>query len=503
MALVFLYNKEMQSKELRPLFSYMLPKLEEILFITVLIACLLLGSRMLSIDSDLGRHLTLGNYILETTSIPTKDILSHTKPSESRPPYEWGSQILFAIVYKAAGLDGVIFLCGIIIATTFFLIYKNSIKVNRLPILSIGIVILGLVTSSIHWLPRPHVFTFLLLYIWTRQLEKIREFENTKLWHLPLIMLVWANMHGGFIFGFLVWFAYLVGDLWEKVVSGKKSKFNKLLQVGALSVMASMITPDGWGNWLAVLGNNSQYILRNTVETMSPDFYQPDMLPFLILLGLTFVIPTISKTQLHASHIFLISGMAMASLVVARNIPLFVIVTTPILCECLMSFTFSGFWGNLESRIYSLQSQIKGYWILLLVFLISFLMFVKYNNYQISIVKFNPSIFPVQAVEWLRENPQAGNMFNEFNWGGYIEFRLFPEQKVFLDSQTDFYGEALIRDYEKIISANPEWEHILEEYNTNWILINKNSPLAFSLKENRGWELLYQDQLSVIYRKID
>lgn len=501
MALVFLYNKEMQSKSPNHFLNSVLPKLEDILFISILIVCLLLGPKMLSIDSDLGRHLALGNYILETQNIPTKDILSHTKFGESRPPYEWLSQILFAVSNKLAGLDGVIFFSGLIIAIAFLLTYKESVKVSQLPILSVVILLLGLAASSVHWLPRPHVFTFLMLHIWIMYLEKIRKNENVKLWQIGIIMLIWANLHGGFIFGFIVWFAYFAGDIWEKVFSNKKINLLSLLKVGGVSLLASIITPDGWGNWVAVLGNNSSYILQNTSETMSPDFHQAGMLPFLLFIGLTIVIPSITNIKLPASQIFLMAGTAMASLLVARNIPLFVIVSIPILCGCLRYLTFGEFWFNLEKRINNLQSNLKSYWFFGTIVILSALMIVKYSSYQLTVFKFNPSVFPVQATNWLKENPQTGNMFNEFNWGGYIEYRLFPSQKVFLDSQTDFYGEALMREYVQIISAPAGWESSLEKYQVGWVIINPNSPLANVLVLDSDWQLLYQDKVAVIYRK--
>jgi len=480
---------------------YLLPKLEDILFIAILIACLLLGTRMLSIDSDLGRHLALGEYILETKSIPTQDILSYTKLGESRPPYEWASQVLVATANRIAGLDGVIFFSGLIIAITFFLIYKESVKVSQLPILSIFILLLGLAASSVHWLPRPHLFTFLMLHIWVIQLEKIRKSGHINVWLVGLIIMIWANLHGGFIFGFIVWFAYLAGDVWEKIFSNKQSNMVNLLRIGGISLLASVITPDGWGNWLAVLGNNSSYILQNTSETMSPNFHEVGMFPFLLFLGVTIIIPSISNTKLPVSQVFLMAGMAMASLLVSRNIPLFIISTVPILCGCLKSLNLEGFWLNLEKRINDLQSNLISYWVFIAIVVFSIFMVSKYHSYQITIYEFNPSVFPVHATDWLQENPQTGNMFNEFNWGGYLEYRLFPIQKVFLDSQTDFYGESLMREHVHVISADLGWEDVLNKYQVEWAIINSNSPLASAMERDMNWSHLYQDEVAVVYRK--
>src|SRR5262249_116970 len=149
--------------------------------------------------------------------------------------------------------------------------------------------------SSIHWLPRPHIFSFLFFSIWTVNLQRGRS-----PYFFALLMLLWANVHGGFIFGFLAWLAWLAGHIWDRLVykAENNQQILHLLKIGALSLAASMITPDGPGNWRAVLGNHSQYILSNTVETMSPDFYQPQLWPFLLLLALAIAIPAVSRTAL-------------------------------------------------------------------------------------------------------------------------------------------------------------------------------------------------------------
>ncbi|MCE7861066.1 MAG: hypothetical protein DYG86_14930, partial [Chloroflexi bacterium CFX2] len=115
-------------------------------------------------------------------------------------------------------------------------------------------------------------------------------------------------------------------------------------------------------------------------------------------------------------------------------------------------------------------------------------------------VQFNPNVFPVAASDWLETHPQSGNMFNEFNWGGYLLFRAWPHHKVFLDSQTDFYGEALVREYEAALTAGSGWESVLEKYDIEWTIIPPDSPLARKL-QTLGWKIEYGDDTAVILRR--
>ncbi len=477
------------------------PRFEDLIFMVVLVAAFALGPRMLGIDSDLGRHLALGNHILDTGSIPNIDIFSHTKTGEDRPPYEWASQVLFAAANRLAGLEGVIFLTGLILAATFWYVYLQANLTVNSPVISLALTLLAVAATSIHWLPRPHIFTFLLFSIWTVNLQRARS-----PYFFGLLMLLWVNLHGGFIFGFLAWLAYLAGNVWDRLVLNidNRPQIIQLLKIGGLSLMASLITPDGPGNWQAVLGNHSRYILSNTVETMSPDFYQPQLWPFLLLLALTIAIPALSRASISSSRIFLTAGMAVTGLYMARNIPLFALVAMPYLSEAVQPLTDrSGIWKRFEENLHSLQLQLRGRLWPIAVMTVMAIMAAGWLPGKAGKYQFDPSIFPVQAVDWLEEHPQPGNMFNEFNWGGYLEYRCWPGCKVFLDSQTDFYGEALLRDYQLILSAGPGWEDLIEKYDLEWTITARNGMLSAKLASSLDWSLLYEDATTAIYRKME
>jgi hypothetical protein len=92
-------------------------------------------------------------------------------------------------------------------------------------------------------------------------------------------------------------------------------------------------------------------------------------------------------------------------------------------------------------------------------------------------------------------------MFNEFNWGGYLEYAMKPRQPVFIDSQTDFYGESLTREYQAVIILSGDWEQVFEEYEIDWAIIKTNSILATHLIREKNWEILYGDDTAVIIKR--
>jgi len=476
-------------------------RFSDIVFIMVLVVALALGQKMLSLDSDLGRHLTLGGYMLDERTIPTRDLFSHTRTGLSRPPYEWLPQILFTLAYRLLGLDGVILLTSLIIGTTFTLLYKFANRRSGSPLSALIFVLIAAGTSSIHWLPRPHIFTFLLLAIWIEQLDKLAKGVGVAVYTFPIIMLFWANLHGGFIFGILAWIAYFVGWFWETWRNKQNKTIGKnLLIAGSSSLVATIITPDLWHNWDAVLNNRSAYILNRTVETMRPNLTDPSVLPYTLLLLLTILLLTLNWRSIKASHLFLLAGLGLMSLLMARNIPLFAIACTPILSELAHNY-FSKFkaWSQIQERFAGFGSTSgQVIWPVLVTFLV-FAFFIYFHFCKgPHIFQFDPAVFPVEAANFLEENPPEGNMFNDFNWGGYLLYRSWPRYNVFLDSQSDFYGEDLIREYDQIMSAGGNWEGLLRDYQVDWVLIPANSGLANAMINNDDWKIVYNDNTAMI-----
>ncbi len=459
---------------------------------------------MLSIDSDLGRHLTLGNYILDNRIIPTRDIFSHTLTNQPRPPYEWLAQILFAISNNLLALDGVILLTALLISASIGIVFLQSFRRSRSPLIALLVSFLAAAATSIHWLPRPHVVTFILLGLWVNELERLRAQEKTNLFVFPFLMLFWANLHGGFIFGFLALGAYFGGWAWEARKKEIKRETGKsLFMAGILSLAASILTPGLWRNWEAVLNNRSAFILSRTVETMPPDFSNPSVMPFAMLLVLAVILAFANRRDLPASHVLLLAGLGLISVLMARNIPLFAIVCAPILAVWVSKvLNRLNTWKNIEARFAFLDKPIQFSLIPILVVAISAGYFKYSHANGREIYQFNPQVFPVHAVDWLETHPMEGNMFNEFNWGGYLLFRRWPRELVFLDSQTDFYGEELVRDYETIVLAQDQHESLLNKYNVDWVIISVQSPLASTLTSDTDWLIAYQDSVAIIlYRR--
>ncbi len=479
-----------------------LPRLRDILFFSIFAAVLLLGPRLFNLDGDLGRHITIGRHILAGLKIPTTDIFSHTLSGRPLTPHEWLAQVIFAAAHAALGLGGPVLVTALVIAISFTLVYLDSQRRSQTTLTALGMSILAAAASSLHWLARPHVFTFLYLAIWIFMLERVRRGAAIPIRFFGLVMLLWANTHGAFIAGFVAWGAYLGGDLLEAWSRGRwlPERLGLWSGIGLLAFAVTFVNPAGarlWETSFGFVGN--EYLVGHTQEYQPPNFHQPGTWPFLIMVALSVLVLGLKKGRLPASHALLLAGWTAMGLYSARNIPLYAIVAAPILSETVAGLASGWFrWAIVEKNIQAIESGLRGWvWpgvsLVLGIVLLASPAMRAYNVYD-------PAVFPVKAVDWLESHPQDGNPFNYFPWGGYLLYRLWPEQRVFLDGQTDFYGEGLTREYERVLMVADGMSEILEKYAVEWVIFPVDSALAEALGMDTRWNRIYRDETTVIFQ---
>jgi hypothetical protein len=314
-------------------------------------------------------------------------------------------------------------------------------------------------------------------------------------------MLVWANTHGAFIAGFVTWGAYLAGELFEawKTRQWRGSRLNSWGMIGLVSFIVTLINPAGiqlWGTSIGFVSNH--YLVSHTQEYLPPDFHNPGTWPFLLLIAFTVWTLGNKKKTLPIAHSLLLSGWMIMGLYSARNIPLFAIIAVPILSEMAANNLTNSRWKTIEANLLKTDQRLRGAaWTVIGILGAIFLMFTPVMH---TYDRFDTAVFPVEALNWLETHPQEGKVFNYFPWGGYLLYRQWPKTQVFIDGQTDFYGESLTREYEQVIGTAQGWKAIMNKYQIEWALIPTTSNLV-SVLSNDGWETLYQDETATILKE--
>lgn len=490
--------------------SYLLPSIAQFLFLVVLLVLTFspAGKNMLA-DADTGYHIRAGEHILDTRTVPKHDIFSYHSPPLPWTAHEWLSEIIMAVLHRIAGLTAVVVFFSILIALTYALLFRHLRVYRRNIVLDVLILLLALVSSQIHWLARPHIFSLFLMVVWYRLLDSHQNDRGGRLILLPLVMLLWVNLHGGYLTGFILTGIYFLGNLvqyFRSVEEERDRSFGKARRLGYVLIaclLVSLVNPYGYRILLFPFRLVTEsYIMDNVNEYLSPNFHKP--MPFKYLLLLFVAILAISKRPLGFIDVVLILLFTNMALFSARYIPLFGIVVAPILSKqadfVIAAAPGNGWISSLKrraERIATIDTSAKGYgWPVAGVLMVFFL--IAFGG---IVFRFDGKIKPVAAVEFLMKEPIAGHMYDNDEFGDYLIYATSPRYKVFFDGRNDMYGSARLKEFQKIAWIAPGWEKTVEKYNIRWFFIGSDSVLTRYLLERPEWKLIYSDNVANIHVK--
>lgn len=491
----------------KKLIPYLIPSIGDILFAILLIVLFITGTTPLG-DGDTGYHIRTGQLILDTLTIPKTDPFSFIKPALPWTAHEWLSEVIMALIHYQLGLTGVVLLFVLIIAITYTYLYRILRAENGNLWLLLGIFILVITTSSIHWLARPHIFSLLFFVIWYHLLDKYQYENKNYLYALPPMILLWANLHGGFIIGLILLGIYFTGNAiyWLNRKDEDRSFYFKKCKVIALiglaSVFMAIINPYGFHILLfpfRLVGDN--FIMSIINEFMPTNAQKAHF--YIVYLLLTLSVLTITKKRLNVIELILIIFFIYMSLYSVRYITLFSIIVAPIVLKRLdASFRESNhkiirFLNRKSESIAETDAQAKGVlWPSLAV--IAALIFATTGFVKHT---FDPEKKPVQAVEFLQKEHVPGHMFNNDEFGDYLIYTAFPEYRVFIDGRSDMYGTKHCKDYLSVRSLGANWGDILNRYKIQWVFFDADSLLSRCLSQRTDWHLIYADKVAHIYVK--
>ncbi|HID53978.1 MAG TPA: hypothetical protein EYP41_18315, partial [Anaerolineae bacterium] len=263
-------------------------RLFEALFLVALFAMAVVET----LDPDMWWHLRTGEYIL-ANGLPRQDVFSFTVPDYAWITHEWLSQVFMWLVYQAGGLPGLMVVFALLIALTYWLVYLAS---EGRPYIAAFVVLLAAIAAAIVWGARPQIFNMLFTAVFVFIIERVRQgkLSHWFLWLTPVIMVVWANAHSGYLLGVVVLGTYTVGEALQQWLGKDKTdtlawpQIKEMAAVTALSFFAAVLNPSGPTLWIypfQTLGSPSmqQYIQ----EWQSPNFHAALFWPFaiMVLLG--------------------------------------------------------------------------------------------------------------------------------------------------------------------------------------------------------------------------
>ncbi|HET7205330.1 MAG TPA: hypothetical protein VFI95_02005 [Terriglobales bacterium] len=499
----------------------LLPSIPDLIFIVLLIAFTYgsLAPRLLW-DGDVGWHIRNGQNILAAHAIPRVDSFSETMAGRPWYSWEWLYDAAIGGMYNWAGLNGVVFANALVIALTLALVFALGLRRSGNLAVTLVLFVFCAVASSIHFLARPHVVGWLITIVWFWILDSADRNQSriSRVLWLPLIMLLWANVHGGFVLGFVLLAIYVAASVLTLLRcrvahqrAAAKKRISILIAAGISSFLTSLINPYGirlHEHVYAYLTN--RFYMQHINEFRRPDVHGLPTQFFLILVLLTVVAIIARKGRLRWAGALVILFSTVSGLWAARNLPvasmLLVIVVAPLLAPAPRDSvdTTPQRWRLLRARFSSGQ-LISGWhlWPLVLV-LMTLVVCSHHGNFlgkQMMDAHFDLSRFPIRAVDFLEKQGIREPVYSLDSWGGYMIWRLYPQTKVFVDDRHDFYGEQFVRDYLKVLHAQPGWQEVLNQLKVNIVLLPAKSKTNDALSRSGEWQIVYQDSVADIFER--
>jgi hypothetical protein len=478
------------------------------IFLTMLIAAIQPVT-----DPDFWWHLPTGNWILSHHAVPHQDLYTFTVSGHRWITHEWLSEVIVAVLYAVGRLPLVSLVLGAVTAAGFLLVYLSIDR--RVNFVIAGLTLaLGVAAANPIWGPRIQMITFALsalTYLWVK---RFCEGRSRALYLLPVVMLVWVNLHGGFVLGYAILGLALLVEALRCLIRRPDAmalpRLKAMAIVLAASIAVAILNPNGWDIYLYPFqtgGSPEQQ--RLIVEWFSPNFQMSQIwafeaMIFLIILGLA-----LSRRIEPRQLLLLLVGLGLA-LHSVRNLSFFMLVAVPALADYAQQARerLSFRWPRRVPRTTPLTFAANAVMLVLI--------------FAVVVVASAPSLlqrvdgklvardFPIKAADFLVQHPPPGNMLNVYGWGGYLIFRLAdqnPPQKVFIFGDAALDGDQLLRDYDHLQSLGPDQAQLLEHYQINWVIFHSTDPIITELRQihnspgQTGWfELGTFDKATVMMR---
>jgi hypothetical protein len=446
---------------------------------------LTLGPQLLN-DPDSYSHIAVGRWIMAHGALLTSDPFSFSMHGAHWIPFEWLSEVIWAVVYGLSGWAGVVVLAAAAIALAFGLMTRFLLR-ELSPTPALLMVMVAVVLLAPHMLARPHVLTLPIMVAWAAALVGCMDRRAPPpYWALPLLLL-WANLHGSVVLGL-----GLIGPaLLEALLHEKRSEWPRVLKLWlpftALAVIACCLTPYGPDPLLMPLTTlGVGHALNYIVEWRPQDFGHFGAFELLLLAG---IFALSRGVTLPVVRTLVVLGLVHFALAQVRNADLLAMLA-PLYLAAPLARQF----GALAED--DAAGPARGVSLAALG-----VMIVATGLVLVRDVRPAPHNTPEAAVA-NADLARTGPVLNDYGFGGYLIFAGIP---TFIDGRAELYGGEFIARYNRALSLAdlPDFLKLLDQYKFGATLLAPGTPAVALLDRLPDWQRVYSDDVAVVHKRRD
>jgi hypothetical protein len=476
------------------------------------------GATALFGDSDTGWHIRTGERIISARVLPDTDPFSFSKPGEPWVAWEWGADVLMGATYRISGLAGVALMYGLFIGAAVWMWFRSNRAAGGNLIIAGLFFFIMLPITMMHWLARPHLFSWLFMLGTVWLCERI---SHRPKWHdlalVALMAALWANLHASFFFAPLIALIYAAGAFMEPLVwaplngDARRPPFQatwgprglSYLLLAVAAAVGTFANPNGWRVHQHIFSYLSDSRLLDQIdEFKSFDFHSDGAFRVVLMLAVCFAGAFAALAAHKPERFFLSMLLTAVALRTSRALPVAALLLLP-LANGSITFVLSRA-RNLApwlrrrlddaldygDRLNAIDHNLRGF---ALVPVIAILIFALIRTSS----GFPPGRLPVAASAIVASLPANSRILAPDTFGGYLIYRFNGERKVFMDGRSDFYGAEFSKRYLRMVEVRPGWKIEFNRWNFTHVLLPPDYPLVPALEAD-GWQEIYRDQTAVL-----
>lgn len=446
-------------------------------------------------DPDIWWHLHNADYLVQHRALPRTDLYSFSVPGHAWINHEWLAELPYYFAWRALGLSGVYAIMFSVLILIFLgVLYLCYVETGHFKA-SIVAVSLLIFLGSVSFGPRTILFGYAYLVTLLIVLQRFRQWGKAPLWSIPPLFCLWANTHGSWLIGLLIFSIVVAAGLfrgeWGSVHAEPwtGSQRKRLFATWAASVGALFANP--FGARLVFypfdLAFRQKLNIEHVAEWVSVNFHDLRGKVVLLVLVVLLISTLVRPRRWAIAELALVLFALYSGLTYVRFLFLLAIVVAPVLAK---SFDFVPVYRRDMDTPFVNASVI----ILIMVGIVHFW------PREAQLQQWVGEQYPAGAVAYFENHPPAGRMLNFYLWGGYLNWRN-SSLKVFLDSRVDIFEySGVLTDYLDLLSVkNPTV--VLNKYKIDSVLFPAGEPLTYVLQHDPDWSVVYSDDLSVLLER--
>ena len=464
-------------------------------------------------DSDFWWHLASGNWILEHSALPQLDpfqVFSNSDAvrNDTVLKGQWLGQVVFAAVYGGFDTWGIVVLRATMLMLCLYLLFvrarmqQASLFATWIMVVLAGLISLGFTSD------RPQLFSYIFAVVCFLLLE-LYERDKKMRWllMLPLVALIWANTHGGFLLMAALLAVYVILAMMQSIAQYKKldAMAVMLVVILGLFMLASLLTPNGFTTYQYLFdlegsllqGVTSEY--RSSFKLYELGYALPQV--WVIAIYAAALISLFGLFKAPPQRMIIMVVLGVISAISYRYLAFFVFLAGPYIAEGLtLAFRDYSFTQSNAARAVNKYTG-------LLVLCVS-LAFVVYGfkNDSLYSETIKSDMFPIAAVDLIKQHNIKGKMFNHMQWGGYLLWRTYPDISTYIDGR--MLEQSKFPPYTNILWATPVGIEVFNKEKFDLVLLPKTNrftgeeySLNHHLLRRPDWKVLYEDAHSYLFQK--